>query len=178
LSTQTGNELDQILDQIEKQGGAASAAALGDFVTAIAKQFRLQVDEVAILEIVPPGYVLRFVVPEKLSTTGSIPLNSSSAQAARTARSRRFEILNNFSTQPHATVFEGVPLGRRQEESIHKMLSGPILRESRVIGVVQLCRKGANPHNAGPDFDQDVVSRLRQFIDVLARFLSLARPTA
>ena len=78
--------------------------------------------------------------------------------------------------QPHATVFEGVPLGRRHEESIQKMLSGPILRESRVVGVVQLCRKGANTYNAGPDFDQDDLGRLRQINDVLARFLSLVRP--
>ena len=177
MATQTDNSLDQILDEIEKQGGVASSDALNEFASALAKQFQLRPDEVAVLEIVPPGKVLRFVVPEKLGATGTIPLGSGSALAARTARSRRFDVLNNFSTQPHATVFEGVPLGRRQEESIQKMLSGPIVRDSRVIGVVQLCRKGVSAMDAGPDFNQADISRLRQIGESLARFLSLTRPS-
>jgi hypothetical protein len=176
LSTQTDNELEQILELIEVKGGAASSGALGNFARAFAGLFEIRPDEVAILEIVPPGKVLRFVVPEKLGATGTIPLNSSSALAARTARSRRYDIFNNFSSQPHATVFEGVPLGRRQEESIQKMLSAPIVRDSRVVGVVQICRKGMNTQDAGPDFDQNDISRLKQMNDLLARFLGLARP--
>src|SRR6266403_188556 len=36
--------------------------------------------------------------------------------------------------------------------TIQKMISAPILMDGKVIGVIQVSRKGANPHSAGPDF--------------------------
>ena len=124
------------------------------------------------MEILPPGKLLGFVLPQKLRTVGTIPLNSGSALAARTARLRRADIVNNFPSFRHASVFEGVPLGRRYEEPIQKILSAPIVRDNRVIGVVQLCRKGTSPMNAGPDFTASDLNEMKNLGDALARFLT------
>jgi len=97
---------------------------------------------------------LKFVIPEKLSVIGSIPLSSTNALAARTARERKAELTNTFNTSRHASVFEGVPLGRHPGESIHKLMSAPIVDGTKVIGVVQISRKGHSASNAGPDFTQ------------------------
>ena len=137
--------------------------------------FRLRADEVAVLEIVPPGKLLRFVLPEGLRAVGTIPLNSGSALVARTARLRRVDILNNFPACRHASVFEGVPLGRRYDEAIQKIMSAPILHDNRVIGVVQLCRKGNSPMDAGPDFTSSDMAEMKGLANLLARFLALSR---
>jgi len=68
-------------------------------------------------------------------------------------------------------------LGRHQRESIQKILSAPIVRDNRVIGVVQLCRKGTSPTNAGPDFAASDLNELKNLGDLLARFLTLSRPS-
>jgi GAF domain-containing protein len=173
LATQIFNSLEQVLAEMEKQSSPLALEQLDQFSHALAGVFRLKADEVAILEILPPGRMLRFVLPEKLRATGTIPLSSSSALAARTARLRRTGIVNNFSSLPHASVFEGVPLGRGQEESIHKIMSAPIFLENRVIGVVQFCRKGITPMDAGPDFTALDLDLLKNLNDLLARFLTL-----
>jgi GAF domain len=177
LATRTASDLEQILDELEKMPPPPLPEALGCFSSAIAEIFQLKPDEVAILEIMPPGRMLRFVVPAKLGSTGTIPLNSASALVARTARMRRPGIINNFSTLPHASVFEGVPLGRGQQESIQKILSAPILRENRVIGVVQLSRKGFSPTDAGPDFGTVDMAKLQDLAPLFTRFLTISRPS-
>jgi hypothetical protein len=103
-------------------------------------------------------------------------LNSNTTLAARTARLRRAEIVNNFPSFRHATVFEGFPLGRRPEESIQKIVSAPIVRDNRVIGVVQLCRKGISPIDAGPDFTASDLTELKSLDGLLTRFLTFSRP--
>jgi len=177
VATETASTLEGLLNELEKQAGPASAEALDRFSEAIARIFRLKTDEVAVLEILPPGKLLRFVLPEKLRAAGTIPLNSNSALAARTARLRRADIVNNFPSFRHATVFEGFPLGRRYDESIQKILSAPIVRDNRVIGVVQLCRKGISGTDAGPDFTPSDLAELKKLDDLLARFLSFGRPS-
>jgi hypothetical protein len=175
LPIRTANELERLLEELEKQEQPLAPESLERVSAAIAGLFRLQPDEVAVLEIVPPGRLLRFVLPEKLRAVGSIPLISGSALAARTARERRADIVNNFASFRHASVFEGVPLGRREEESIHKLMSAPILREDRVVGVVQLCRKGISPMDAGPDFTQADMAELKSLGGLLSRVLALCQ---
>jgi hypothetical protein len=143
----------------------------------VAKLFGVHEDEVAIMEVSSSGRSLRFVIPEKLRSVGSIPLSSTTALAARTVRERRSDIVNNFAMARHATVFEGVPLGRRAGESIQKMISAPILRGKAVVGVTQICRKGASPTDAGPDFTSRDISELQKLNHALERLLAL-RQTA
>lgn len=51
-------------------------------------------------------------------------------------------------------------------ETIHKIISAPILNEGKVVGVMQVSRKGENPGTAGPDFSSDD----------LGKVLALCRP--
>jgi hypothetical protein len=175
LETRTASDLDQLLDEIEKQAAPIPPESLERVAKAIADIFRLKTDEVAVLEILPPGKLLRFVVPAQLRAVGTIPLNSTSALAARTVRLRRAEVINNFHSFPHATVFEGVPMGLRYDESIYKIVSAPILSENHPVGVVQLCRKGISPLDAGPDFTASDLAELKGLSNLLVRFLALNR---
>src|SRR2546421_8807869 len=73
----------------------------------MAKAFGVHDDEVALLKI-QAGTHLVFVYPPKLANVGIIPLSNSSAVAARTANSKKAEVLNSFSQTKHASVFEAV----------------------------------------------------------------------
>jgi len=176
LPTRTAATLEQLIDQIEKQAPPIEPREIERVAKALADIFRLKDDEVAVLEVLPPGRLLRFVFPAQLRAIGTIPVNSTSALVARTLRTRRAEIINNFPSFPHATVFEGVPMGRRYEETIQKIVSAPILSENRAIGVVQLCRKGRSPIDAGQDFFASDLAELKELTNLLVRLLAVSRP--
>src|SRR6266852_3443892 len=108
---------------------------------------------------------------EKLQAIGTIPMTSTNALAARTAREKRPELVNNFTAARHASVFEGVPLGRRHGELIHKIMSAPVTIENKVVGVVQISRKGRTATDAGPDFTQKDLRDLVSLTAVLGRFI-------
>jgi hypothetical protein len=116
---------------------------------------------------------LKFVIPEKFTPVGTIPLTSTSALASRTARERKPELVNNFSSARHANVFEAVPLGRDPSELIQKIMSAPILDGTRVHGVVQISRKAATLATAGADFTQRDLRTLASLSGTLDRFLKL-----
>ena len=119
----------------------------------IAKNLSVKTDEVGILALSAKWRHLHFLVPEALKNVGFIPLTSNSALAARTARESRPEIDNNFATARHATVFEGVKTAAGEAgDAIQKIISAPILAGNRVIGVIQISRKGSTAMTAGPDF--------------------------
>jgi hypothetical protein len=177
MAARVAAELEEILDRIEKESLPMNSNSLAQVSQQMAKRFGVKEDEVAIMEIAPSGRFLRFVIPEKLRQVGTIPLSSNTALAARTARERRADVLNNFPIARHATVFEGVPLGRGPGESIQKIMSAVILRGNVVVGVVQICRKGASLSDAGPDFTSRDLSELQSLNPALSRLLAL-RPTA
>lgn len=168
-------ELEQIVEALATEPNPPESASLARVGEHVARSFGVQPDEVAILALVQEGKVLRFVLPEKLQAVGTIPLTSTTALAARTARENRAELINNFAVARHASVFEGVPLGRRQGELIHKIMSAPILMGDRVVGVVQISRKGRTPSDAGPDFTRKELRDLASITSVLSRFLSLCQ---
>ena len=150
----------QLASEIEKEGLNAKA---GERIAAeIAKTFNVKEDEVAILRL--DRMMLSFVYPEKLAAVGSIPVNTSTSLAARTANTKRAEILNNFAQSKHASVFEAVELGASKpkvagqhsdDKLIHviqKMMSVPVMGPAGVVGVIQVSRKGKSAPEAGPDF--------------------------
>lgn len=173
MATRTTTELEVLLERLEKNGSPAEPAAAESIVKQIAKLFSVQADEVALLELLPSGKSLQFLIPEKLRGVGTIPLSSATALAARTARERRGDVVNNFSSSRHATVFEAVPLGRNEAQSIQKIMSAPLLRGEELLGVVQISRKGVNAGDAGPDFTPHELNELRRLNDVLCRVLAV-----
>jgi len=141
-----------------------------DVCMVLAKIFRVQYTEVALLRL--DGAQLRFLFPEHLRTTGSIPL-SSKAIAAHTAISKKPEIFNNFARVKHASIFETVRVEPGDAETtplvpIQKLMSVPILdRNSGVLGVVQISRKGSDPKHAS-DFSREDLHDLETAAGVLA----------
>jgi GAF domain-containing protein len=154
-------EIERVVREIEKREIAPDVAVREQVAQELAKRFHVQADEVAILAL----------VPEKLRPVGTIPVNSTSALVARTARERRAEVINNFPAVRHASVFEGVPLGREQGELIQKIMSAPIMDGTRVLGVVQVCRKGHTSNSAGADFTAAELKDLLFLTGALGRFL-------
>ncbi len=128
-----------------------------EFCAALAKLFGVRITEVALLRA--DKGLLKFVFPEELKTAGAIPVSSSSAIAAHTASTKKVELFNTFAKIKHARVFETVRLASKEDSEksehsqIQKLMSAPILDlERRVVGVIQICRKGFDLGSAGPDF--------------------------
>src|ERR1700688_2481712 len=168
-------DLGSLVSTLESNGVAPDSDALGKVARILAKLFGVDTDEVAILKVLPKYKSLKFVIPEKLSPVGTIPLTSTTALAARTARDRKPELVNNFSSARHANVFEAVPLGRDPNELIQKIMSAPIMDGSRVHGVVQISRKARSLSQAGAAFTQTDLRTLVALSATLDRFLKLCQ---
>jgi len=141
-----------------------------DVCMVLAKVFNVQYTEVALLRL--ENGLLRFMFPEHLRTTGAIPLSSKSV-AAHTALSKKPEIFNNFAKVKHASIFETIkPSGMAAEEQvpapIQKLMSVPIMdRDSNVMGVIQISRKGLDSRFA-QDFSREDLHDLELAAGVLA----------
>jgi hypothetical protein len=168
-------ELSSILDELERAGGVPDADQMNRVARALAKCFSVESDEVAVLALHAKQQALRFVLPQLLSPVGTIPLTSNVAVVSRTVRERRSEVINNLGTARHLSVFEGVPLGRRDGEYIQKIMSAPILEEQKVVGAVQISRKGTSPSSTGPDFTQKDLAALEALSPALNRFLKICK---
>jgi ABC-type thiamine transport system ATPase subunit len=168
-------DLGSLLDTMVHAGHPPATKELAQMAETLGKMFGVDPDEVAILALSPKSKSLKFVIPEKLSFVGTIPLTSTNALAARTARERRSEVVNNFNASRHATVFEAMALGRRPGETIQKIMSAPILDATKVVGVVQISRKGRSPVDAGPDFTQRDLRALISLSPTLEMFLKLCQ---
>src|SRR6267378_2996892 len=164
-------EMERIASSLGAERGDESQVSLSSVAEKIAKNLGVRNDEVAILALSTRWRHLHFLVPEALKKVGFIPLSSNSALAARTARESRPEIENNFAAARHATVFEGVKIAGESAEAIQKMISAPILVDGKVIGVIQVSRKGANPANAGRDFTADDLGKILALCKPLGKLL-------
>jgi hypothetical protein len=175
MSTSLVTELERLADALEVEGAAPVEIPLAAVAEKIAKELGVQADEVAILGVSTRWRHLHFLVPQALKNVGFIPMSSTSALAARTARESRPDINNNFSAVRHATVFEGVKAATTTGESIQKIVSAPILCEGKVVGVMQISRKGASATDVGRDFtaaDLGKVLALCKPLGKLVRYLA------
>jgi len=168
-------ELKKWLGEIARKGDAAETFSLTRFSELVGKNFGAQPHEVAVMEITSDERYLRFLAPENLRAVGQIPLSSTSSLAARTVREKRPEIVNHFTVVRHASVFEAVPIAEEQRgEPIQKIMSAPIKLSSRVIGVLQVSRKGKSTAEAGADFTHSQLRELQVISDAMAPCLHLA----
>jgi len=138
----------------------------------IAKIFRVSETEVALLEL--RGSLLNFVYPAELKTAGAIPI-SSSAVAARTARSRQAELFNGFTQVKHFSIFELVKIGDTglDAQIIQKLMSAPVLTENgEVMGVIQVSRKAPRLAAAGPDFTPEDLRKLESVARFVGRVMT------
>jgi hypothetical protein len=165
------SEMERIANALGTEEGDAMQISLSTVAEKIARNLGVKKDEIAILAVSTRWRHLHFLVPEALKKVGFVPLSSNSALAARTARDSRPEIENNFAAARHATVFESVKISHEAAGTIQKMVSAPILLDGKVIGVIQVSRKGANPHSAGPDFTADDLGKILALCKPLGKFV-------
>lgn len=139
--------------------------------TWVAKTFGVKKTEIALLEV--NGTLLKFVYPAELKAIGAIPV-SSSAVAARTARTKRAELFNTFTRVKHSSVFEVVKIGEGASgEVIQKLMSAPIYAENGdVIGVLQVSRKSDTPRTAGADFTSEDLRKLQSVAVSVGKLMS------
>jgi hypothetical protein len=166
MSSSLVAELERLAGALETDEGSLKDVSLEALARKIAKELRVNNDEVAILGVSNRWRNLHFLVPQALKNVGFIPLTSNSALAAKTVRESRPDINNDFARVRHATVFEGVKAATTTGESIQKIISAPILSDGKVVGVMQVSRKGENLSSAGPDFSSED----------LGKVLALCRP--
>ncbi len=165
------SEMERIANALGTEEAGATQISLATVAEKIARNLGVKKDEVAILAVSTRWRHLHFLVPEALKNVGFVPLSSNSALSARTARESRPEIENNFAATRHVTVFESVKTADGSSGTIQKMVSAPILVDGKVIGVIQVSRKGENPHSAGPDFTADDLGKILAFCKPLGKFL-------
>jgi len=165
------SELERIASALTLEQESFAQISLSSVAEKIAKNLGVKTDEVAILAMSTRWRHLHFLVPEALKKVGFIPLSSNSALAARTARENRPDIENSFAVARHATVFEGVKIFGEPTAAIQKIISAPILLDGKVIGVLQVSRKGENPASAGPDFTADDLGRVVALCKPLSKLL-------
>jgi GAF domain-containing protein len=169
------SELKKWAGELTRKNTSGEFVGLSRAVDLISKHFALQRHEVAIFTMTPDERFLRFVIPEKLKEIGRIPMTSTNSLAVRTARDKRPEIINHFSVVPHASVFEAVPLIEEERgDPIQKIMSAPVTHEKKVIGVIQVSRKGKTAADAGPDFTHAELRELKTIADALAPCISLS----
>jgi len=166
----------KVVDALVQAGQPIELQVIAKLAADIGKAFSVRPDEVAILSTTPDEKFLRFLVPEQLRMVGTIPINSTSAIVSRTARERRPEIINNFTTARHSTVFEAVPLDSKQRgDPIQKIMSVPVVAENKVTGVLQVSRKGKSVTTSGADFSPAELNSLNQYASHIARCLPLVK---
>jgi transcriptional regulator with GAF, ATPase, and Fis domain len=169
------NELKKWAAELVKKSAAEEFVGLNRAVDLVSKHFAVQPHEVAIFVLTPDERFLRFIVPEKLQLVGQIPLTSTHALSARTAREKRAEIINHFSVVPHSSVFEAVPiLDEQRGDPIQKIMSAPMTLDRKVIGVIQVSRKGKTAAEAGPDFTHTQLRELKVIADALAACVAMS----
>jgi len=165
-------ELERLASALETDESSAANVSMPALAEKIAKEMRVKVDEVAILGVSNRWRHLHFIVPLALKNVGFVPLTSKSALAARTARENRAEINNDFSAVRHATVFEGVKAATTTGESIQKIISAPILFDEKVVGVMQISRKGENPSSVGADFTGEDLGKVLALCKPLGKLVA------
>jgi hypothetical protein len=165
------SELERLANALETDASSSSQVSLTSIAERIARTLGVKSDEVALLGLSTRWRHLYFLVPESLRNVGFIPLSSPSAVAARTARESRPDIINNFASVRHATVFEGVKIGAEDAEAIQKLISAPILSGEKVVGIIQVSRKGPSAHAAGPDFTAEDLGKILALCRPLGKLL-------
>ena len=167
------SELERLASALRSDGVSSAQVSLPLIAERIAKALGVKMDEVAILGVSHRWRHLYFLVPQALKNVGFIPLSSTSALAARTVRDSRAEMDNNFCAARHATVFEGVKASTTSGGVIQKIMSAPILCDDKVVGVIQISRKGDTAASAGPDFTTEELTSVLAVCRPLGKLLRL-----
>lgn len=163
----------KLVDELRKAGAPPTDQDLNRLTAQISNGFKAKKEEVAILRLSPDAKMLSFVFPLKLALIGAIPLTSTHSLATKTIRERRGEIVNNFPSYRHPTVFEAINLSEQERAApIQKIMSSPMIVDGKVVGVIQISRKARPGEPIGPDFTPTDIAQLATLGSILGKFLS------
>jgi GAF domain len=163
----------KLVDEMRKSGASPSDEELNRLAAQISRAFQAKREEVAILRLTQDGKMLGFLYPIKLSKIGTIPLTTAHSLASKNIRDRKGEIVNNFATYKHPTVFEAVDLSEEEKAApIQKIVSAPMIADGKVMGVIQISRKAKPGEIMGPDFTPRDLSELIAVGSVIAKYLA------
>ena len=161
------------VEEMRKAGGWPSDEALNRLAAQIALGFKAKKEEVAILRVSTDGKIISFLFPIKLAKVGAIPLTTAHSLAAKNIREKRGEIVNNFSTYKHPTVFESVDLSEQERAApIQKIVSAPMIVEGKIVGVIQVSRKAKPGDPVGDDFAPKDMTELTAVGAILGKYLA------
>ena len=161
------------VETMRKAGTFPTDDALAQLATVIAQAFKGRKDEVALLQVATDGKMVSFLFPAKFQKIGAIPLTSSHSLAAKTVREKRGEIVNNFSVYKHPTVFESIDVSAEEKAiPIQKIVSSPMVVEGKVVGVIQVSRKGKAGDPIGPDFTPADLTELNTAGTIVGKFIA------
>jgi hypothetical protein len=166
----------KLVDELRKAGTPPTEQDWNRLAAQISNGFKAKKEEVAILWLSSEAKMLRFIFPIKLSVMGAIPLTATNSLAAKTIRDKRSEIVNNFPSYKHPTVFEAIDLSEQEKAApIQKIMSSPMTVDGSVVGVIQISRKARPGEKVGPDFtpaDMDELAALGLILGKLVSELS------
>lgn len=165
------DDLARIVSELVRGKTELDPALAEQVAAAIASNFKVRPEEVAILRTAGNGTRLEFIFPEKLAKVGSIPMTNTSALAVRTVRGQRSLFMNRFATAPHPIAFEAVHLGPKSSQPVRKIMSVPVVAQGRAVGVIQVSRRGPTVAS-GPDFGPKDVEELNHVATVLGSCFS------
>lgn len=156
----------------------AGKGSLNDRLSAaamvLAQIFSVRQDDVAIFLFDPDQEMLRFAWPPHMRTAGSFPISARNSLAAATCRSRQPMLDNSFATTPHLFVFESVRPDLDVPYPIQKIMSVPVVADDRLMGAIQVSRKGPDMDAAGTDFSEQQLQALHLLAEILAQHLPVA----
>src|SRR5271157_2295729 len=163
----------KLVDEMRKGGTLPTEQDLNRLAAQVSNGFKARKGEVALLCLSADARTLSFLFPIKLSKIGAIPMTTTHSLAAKTIREKRGDIVNNFASYKHPTVFEAVDLSDQEKAvPIQKIMSSPMIVEGKVVGVIQISRKAWPGEPVGPDFTQADLAQLATLGSILGKFLS------
>lgn len=133
----------------------------------IAEYLSLEVDEVAILALSSDRESLRFLAPRGLYNSGSTFPVSTGSVAGSVIVYKKPSIENDMSHVKNLHFFERIKTGERKPLPIQKMVSVPVVHGKDVLGIVQVCRKGATLQDAGGDFVAQDIQAMQDLVTIL-----------
>lgn len=157
-------------------------ARLQAFIEAVCDAFHTDSHEVALFSVGThfDQQVLNFIWPPHLASAASsyVPFSSSTSLAVRTFVENRPFINLLFSSTPHASYYEILPIDRETRDRpppIQKIISVPLRAregtENGFQGVIQVSHKGATPEEAGEDFVRDDIDLLARIGLLISQYL-------
>lgn len=154
--------------ELELQLGLSSPVdRIPQAVKMLSKAFRVPAGDIAVFLVAPQEEILKFAWPQKLQSSGSIPLNAKRSLVAKTLREQRGYLDNRFAQAPHGVVFEAFS----GDSPVQKILSAPMVIDGVAKGVVQVSRKAPEHKDAGADFSQGELAALEKIAAIIGRHI-------